>query len=321
MQALTEAAPRSGAAAEPGTANMTVVLNPRSTRLEQSSLERVLRILATRWQLEIRHSEDRGHAAELARDAARAGADVVAAFGGDGTANEVANGLAGSDCGLACLPAGRTNSFVRTLGMPTDAVLAAARLAQRPRMRQVPLGLAGQRRFLCVSAIGPLALAAEALGRRKRVAGSAAAAYFAAATLTTAAREFVAGAADFAVITSGSELRAIAGVVQNNAPATWIGSRPLHVCETAGLESGALAGAFLTRSALRDLPSLAARALHGSPGALLSHRHVAALPAAAGRRLSLSSERPFAIEADGEFLGRFETIEYSTDPVALRVLA
>ena len=80
------------------------------------------------------------------------GYDVVVAFGGDGTVNEAANGLAGSETPLTCLPGGRANVYCRMLGIPTDVVDATEhllRIADDWRPRRVDLG-AGQRPLLHV---------------------------------------------------------------------------------------------------------------------------------------------------------------------------
>ena len=66
----------------------------------------------------------RGHATRLAQGAAVDGIDVVVVLGGDGTLNEAANGLAGTDTALAALPGGSTNVFARTLGLPDDPIEA-----------------------------------------------------------------------------------------------------------------------------------------------------------------------------------------------------
>lgn len=70
------------------------------------------------WEITLRPTERAEHAIELAREAADAGTGLVLAAGGDGTLNEVANGLAGSDTILGLLPAGTANSFAKELGMP-----------------------------------------------------------------------------------------------------------------------------------------------------------------------------------------------------------
>jgi diacylglycerol kinase family enzyme len=55
---------------------------------------------------------------------------VVIGYGGDGTLNEVATGIAGTDTALGVLPGGSTNVFARTFGMPNDPVRAADLLAR-----------------------------------------------------------------------------------------------------------------------------------------------------------------------------------------------
>jgi diacylglycerol kinase (ATP) len=86
-------------------------------------------------------SERPGHLTELAERAAREGAGVVVAVGGDGTLNEVANGLvrAGGSTELATIPLGTGMDFVRTYGIPTrfeDAV----RTALSTRTRSIDVG-------------------------------------------------------------------------------------------------------------------------------------------------------------------------------------
>lgn len=71
-----------------------------------------------------------GSGANLAREAALAGADLVVAAGGDGTIGEVANGLVGTSATLGVLPLGTGNDFARTIGIGTDLNLAARTLGQ-----------------------------------------------------------------------------------------------------------------------------------------------------------------------------------------------
>src|SRR3954452_23862019 len=76
----------------------------------------------TRNDVEIVETNRRGHATRFAQDAARRGVDVVVGFGGDGTLNEVATGVAGTSAAIGVLPGGSTNVFARTIGMPNDPV-------------------------------------------------------------------------------------------------------------------------------------------------------------------------------------------------------
>jgi diacylglycerol kinase (ATP) len=94
-----------------------------------------------------------GQAAALAADAARRGVDVVAAVGGDGTVNEVVNGLDGYDVPLGIIPVGTANDFARQVGIPADADHAMDVILQRKARRFDTASLNG-RRFLNVSTGG-----------------------------------------------------------------------------------------------------------------------------------------------------------------------
>jgi diacylglycerol kinase (ATP) len=94
-----------------------------------------------------------GQAAAFAADAARRGVDVVAAAGGDGTVNEVVNGLDGYDVPLGIIPVGTANDFARQVGIPPDADHAMDVILQRKPLRLDTASLNG-RRFLNVSTGG-----------------------------------------------------------------------------------------------------------------------------------------------------------------------
>ena len=82
-----------------------------------------------------------GAASELAKEAARKGRDIVLVCGGDGTINEVINGLAGSQVSLGLLPGGTANILAREVGLPLNPVRAAAELSRWSPLR-IPLGKA-----------------------------------------------------------------------------------------------------------------------------------------------------------------------------------
>jgi len=94
-----------------------------------------------------------GQAAALTSDAARRGVDVVTAVGGDGTVNEVVNGLDGYDVPLGIIPVGTANDFARQVGIPADADHAMDVILQRKPRRFDTAALNG-RRFLNVSTGG-----------------------------------------------------------------------------------------------------------------------------------------------------------------------
>src|ERR671929_276966 len=107
---------------------MLVIVNPYATTVSDRLKNLVVYALQGRYSVEAVDTQARSHATEICREAAEEGYDVVVAFGGDGTVNEAANGLAGSETPLSCLPGGATNVFCRMLGIPGDIVDATEHL-------------------------------------------------------------------------------------------------------------------------------------------------------------------------------------------------
>jgi len=127
-------------------AQVVVILNPAADRgragKRQDELRRVLGSAGLAPEIVL--TERPGHAAELARDAVRAGAKVVAGAGGDGTIHEVGQALVGTGAVLGVLPMGSGNDYIRALGIPKDLAGAAAVLA-RGEVRMVDVAdVAGQ---------------------------------------------------------------------------------------------------------------------------------------------------------------------------------
>ena len=139
---------------------MLVIVNPYATTMSDRLKSLVVYALQGRYDVHAVDTKAKGHAIELCREAAHEGYDVVVAFGGDGTVNEAANGLAGSATPLTCLPGGATNVYCRMLGIPADVVDATEHLLgladdwraapRRPRPARRPalhlLGRHGPRR-------------------------------------------------------------------------------------------------------------------------------------------------------------------------------
>ena len=92
-------------------------------------------------EVEVSPTAGPGAASELANKAASQGSDMVLVCGGDGTINEVINGLAGSQVSLGLLPGGTANMLARDMGLPLNPVHAATEL-WRWSPRRIPLGKA-----------------------------------------------------------------------------------------------------------------------------------------------------------------------------------
>lgn len=108
-----------------------------------------------------------GHARELAAAAAAADRPAVLACGGDGTINEVASGLIGSNTALGIIPAGSGNGFARHLGIPVDIDSALNAIAQKNIIAS-DYGTANGRPFFCTFGVGFDAAVSERCARQKR---------------------------------------------------------------------------------------------------------------------------------------------------------
>ena len=99
------------------------------------------------------------------------GVEVVAVLGGDGTVNEVVNGMRGSDAALGLLGGGRVNVLARGLGLPADPDRAAARLVEllaAGARRRLTLGVAGDRCFVLNAGLGLGGAIVREVERRQR---------------------------------------------------------------------------------------------------------------------------------------------------------
>ena len=142
-----------------------LVVNPNAGRVRSSESKRLdsaRRILERDGiQTDLALTDGPGAASEIARRAVADGRQMVVACGGDGTFNEIVNGLAGSRVPLALLPAGTANVLAKELSLPWNVERAAA-LVAGSRLRRIALGLAtsgegnvAPRHFLSVAGAGP----------------------------------------------------------------------------------------------------------------------------------------------------------------------
>ncbi|HEV2804099.1 MAG TPA: diacylglycerol kinase family protein [Chthoniobacterales bacterium] len=129
-----------------------VILNPaargaRAQRL-RAQVEKLARgsVLCT--------TSDAGQAEALARNAAEEGYQRIVAAGGDGTVNEIVNGIAGYDVSLGLLPLGTMNVFATELGLPLNDLAACWKIIQRNRTDQVDLPRANRKHFVQLAGVG-----------------------------------------------------------------------------------------------------------------------------------------------------------------------
>ena len=146
----------------PSGTRAAILYNPRSgTHNIQASLSGAIEVLHDHgWQIEVQATRQAGDMSRLAGEARAQNYQVVLVAGGDGSLNEAANALAGSDMVLGTLPSGTANVWARQIGLPVPAPLYAAQLADAARLqcegfvRPIDLGRTGERYFMLWSGAG-----------------------------------------------------------------------------------------------------------------------------------------------------------------------
>jgi diacylglycerol kinase family enzyme len=303
---------------------MLVIVNPYATTVSERLKNLVVYALGARYDVEAVETQAQQHATELCREAAAARYDVVVAFGGDGTANEAANGLVGSDTPLTCLPGGSTNVFCRTLGIPADVVDATEHLlamADAFEPRRVDLGRADGRHFVFASGVGLDASVVERVDSRPHLKASMREWYFTYSAVTTFTRRYLVSPPRVRIEAGGRSVEGVTVIVQNGDPFTFFGERPIRVCEGAGLERGSISLAVLKRATPLELPTLVPRIFSGRAATVGRHRQVDGFPGVDEARVSTLGDAPFPLEVDGDYLGERDEVAYSVRPGALAVVA
>jgi len=270
----------------------------------------------------------RGHATRFARDAARRGLDAVIAFGGDGTLNEVANGLAGTETALGIIPGGSTNVFARTIGLPNDPVAASKLVASgldtaeedSDHLDPIGLGRVNGRYFCFHTGVGYDAAVVERVeraGAMKRWLGHP---LFINAAVSTWVRAYRRSPAMFDVSAERGEVEIGSGrgcfcVVLNTDPYTYLGNRPLSVSADATLDRGLVTISFSELGASALLRTVAA-AIRGN--GLGDGDHLSEWTDL--DRVVLTAETPVPYQLDGDHLGDTRRLEFAHAPDAVRLL-
>jgi diacylglycerol kinase family enzyme len=302
---------------------MLVIVNPYASTVSDRLKNLVVYALQSRYAVHAVETEQPEHATRICREAAGEGYDLVVAFGGDGTVNEAANGLAGSTTPLSALPGGSTNVWARTLGIPGDVVDATEhllRMADDFKPRPVDLGRVNGRHFVFSSGIGLDASVVERVDAHPRRKARWGAWYYTYAALGIFNRRYLVSPPHVRVLAGGRDLRGVTVIVQNSDPFTFFRRRPIRVAEGAALDSGSLSLAVLRRATPLAMPSLIPRLLSGRDGLVARHRQVVSLPALEVARVE-AVDGPFPVQVDGDYIGLHEEAEYRAAPRGLMAVA
>ena len=323
--------------------------NPRATSTTIRQRDVLVHALSADAKLEVEETANRGHAAALACRAMRDGVDVVVALGGDGTVNEVVNGLLTDGVhpdlpALGVVPGGSTNVFARALGLPNDPFEATAVLLDAMacrRTQRIGLGQADDRYFLFAAGMGYDAAVVAAVEAQRRRGKTSTHRLYVRTALSTYLRldrrhphlrlELPDG-----MVMGGLHM----ALVTNCDPWTFLGNTPISPTPLASFSTGLDVYARTRMGALGLLLSAGGMLNRSKPGDALARPAVRRVttPFRRGRRspystvkfgariehdlssFVLSSSRPMPFQVDGDALDYRNRVEFRSVPGAIEVL-
>ncbi|MEV6586757.1 diacylglycerol/lipid kinase family protein [Streptomyces acidicola] len=316
-----------------------LVVNPAATTTSARTRDVLIHALASEMKLDAVTTEYRGHGRDLGRQAADEDIDLVITLGGDGTINEVVNGLLheGPDPDrlprLAVVPGGSTNVFARALGLPNDAVEATGALLDALRQgseRTVGLGLAAgtpgsedegvpARWFTFNAGLG---FDAGVVGRveqhRERGKRSTHSLY-----LRQAIRQFLGephrrqGTITLERPGADPVTDLVLSIVCNTSPWTYLGNRPVYASPKASFDKG-LDVLGLSRMSTVAVARYGTQLLTSSPARGPHGRHATSLHDLTD--FTLHSKVPLPLQMDGDHLGLRTSVTFTGVRRALRVI-
>ncbi|MGP3926648.1 diacylglycerol/lipid kinase family protein [Streptomyces sp. 8N616] len=317
-----------------------LVVNPAATTTSARTRDVLIHALASDLKLEVVTTEYRGHARNLARQAAEGGeTELVVALGGDGTVNEVVNGLLHSGPapdalpGLGVVPGGSTNVFARALGLPNDAVEATGALLNALHERSertIGLGLAAgtpgtedegvpARWFTFCAGFG---FDAGVVGRveqqRERGKRSTHALY-----VRQVMRQFLVephrqqGTITLERPGEDPVKDLVLSIVCNTAPWTYLGNRPVYAAPAASFDT-ALDVLGLSKLSSAAVARYATQLLTSSPERGPRGKHALSLHDLTD--FTLHSQAPLPFQMDGDHLGLRRSVTFTGVRRALRVI-
>src|SRR3954452_1630240 len=310
-----------------------LIVNPNATSTTPAGRDLLAHALESRVELTVAHTDHRGHAIEIASDAARDGIDVVIVHGGDGTVNEVVNGILG-DCGqgapsrkgpaVGVVPGGAANVFARALGISPDPTEATNQLVdllsgyrRRKVWRRIGLMDCGERWCVFTAGMGVDGDVVAAVEAQRDKGRKVTASRY----IRVAIREVLASARKEPSLTLHlPDREPVSGVhfafVSNSSPWTYANARPVWTNPTTTFETGL--GVFATTS-MNVWANLG-----------LVRRMVSKKPQIQAKHLirdddlpwvRVTSDTPVACQIDGDSLGPRREMTFTAVPDALGVLA
>jgi len=277
-----------------------VILNP-AARGARAMHER---ISALAQDAVVQVTSTHGEACRLARNAAKNGFSTVVAAGGDGTINEVVNGIAESGITLGILPIGTMNVFATELALPTGNLEKCWEIIRAEQIREIDLPKANDRYFVQLAGIGLDAQAVmETSSDLKRSIGPF-------SYLISLAQIIGRKPPRLVVEHDGGTLEGSFVIIGNGR---YYGG-PFVIFKNAQIDDGLLDLIVCKNMSLIDL----IRYLHG--GLFGTHIHLPDVEYIQTRRVTVNSEEQVPVEVDGEVIGHLP-VSFGFAPHKLKVLA
>lgn len=310
-----------------------VLSNPNSTSLTPASFRAALAPLREVAHLHARHTAYRGHAEEIASQVSAENFDAIVVIGGDGTVNEVINGLIGTHPTpdrrpkLGIIPTGSANVFARALGFPNQPAEAAAQLAellQEGAYRRLPVGKINDRWF-CVN-VG-FGLDAEVINRMDKLRSQGVPAtpwHYSLVSFGVWRRlrakppriHFEATTRQGAVISGHAPFV----IASNTNPWTYAGPLPVVTNPNHDIEDGCSLFALTELTEASGLRTVRNMIRHSLVPASRSHIDAHEFRVDDATSITLTSNQPLKWQVDGEYAGEATELSVTTFPKALDVI-
>ncbi len=298
-----------------------LIFNPVATMTNAGVRDALVGLLGAEVELTVVGTRARLHASDLARDAVREGTEAVFVLGGDGTANEVLQGLAGTDVPLGLLPGGGANVLARAIGLPRDADEAARVQLERLHAghdQRLGLGEANGRLFGFQAGIGldaGIVRRVEAHPGMKRWLRQLAFILLGLREWATSTdrRDPACRVTDVDGLDASPRMLAS---VANLDPYTYLGPRPFHLLPDAGPDSALdllVAESLSTGAVLQGILRAFRDGSHvRDPRFTMVHDL---------DRVTITADRPAPLMVDGDLMDHVRVATFRHRPDALRVLA
>jgi len=301
---------------------LMLLINPSASSVDWNSRMAATQALVVDHDLTTVETTKRNDATALAHQAVADGFEAVVVLGGDGTLNETANGLAGSETALAALPGGSTNVFARTIGMAPKISRAApqlqAALARGDATRTFTLGTVNGRHFLFHLGVGYDAAVVAQVERRASLKRKIGQAIFVYSSFSTYLRHYDRRRPSFALeFPDGTSVEdGFFTICLNTNPYTYLGRRALSVTPDTGPDRG-LVTVTTRKLKVRTLLMLFGSAL-GRGEMLRRNRHVDYHTDLAS--VTFRGHGPFPHQVDGDFLGMADELKVTHGEASLRLI-